>query len=201
MSCFDGGIEGCKDGQDGVTGRCLAGMGLSGSVGPLSTEISLSKRSIICFGCSEFPHFAQYQFSNLMKKALANQTLLVCRVFNKSERLAKFATYFSLEVAPNFTNTMRNICTEHEPWIQKVCSQKNKREARILSNFGSDFGFPVHVRDEAHTFLGEWSSSPVPGVKLLLKTLSLGLGVKLCEYFVKGSDHNLTWNELTMERN
>ena len=34
--------------------------------------------------------------------------------------------YFYLEVAPDFRHNMRNIRTEHEPWIRSICYRKTK---------------------------------------------------------------------------
>ena len=63
----------------------------------------------------------------------------------------------SLEISPNFTNNMRNIQTEHEPWIRKLLFMKNKREARNLS-------ISAVIEDQAHTFLrqqsGTWCKMP-----------------------------------------
>ena len=38
----------------------------------------------------------------------------------------ELGAYFSLEITPNFTNSMRNIRTEHKLWIGKVLFMKNK---------------------------------------------------------------------------
>ena len=42
----------------------------------------------------------------------------------------EIATYFPLEITPNFTNNMRNIRTEDEPWIRKDLLVKKQKTLR-----------------------------------------------------------------------
>ena len=68
-----------------------------------------------------------------------NQFRQDSRVFNKSRRPRnspaigrEIAAYFSLEITPNFTNNIRNIGTEDEPWIRKDSLMKKTKDAREL---------------------------------------------------------------------